>query len=82
MHMYPLCSRSAARPCPGRNCDFLSSLQLLSPPQSFFVFGNFDVREKEGAEWGNDERDEGDSDNDNEDSEEEEEEGKGDGSWM
>ena len=43
---------------------------------------NFDVREKEGAEWGNDERDEGDSNNDNEDTEEEEEDGKGDGSRM
>ena len=43
---------------------------------------NFDVREKEGAEWGNNERDEGDSDYDDEESEEEEEEGKEDGSWM
>ena len=43
---------------------------------------NLDVRAKEGTEWGNEERDEGDSNNDHEESEEEEEEGKGDGSRM
>ena len=43
---------------------------------------NFDKREKEGTEWGNDKRDKGDSNNDDEESKEEEEEGKGDGSRM
>ena len=41
---------------------------------------NFDVGGKEGAEWGDDGRD--DSDNDDEDRKEEEEEGKGDGYQM
>ena len=43
---------------------------------------NLDVRAKDGTEWGNDERDEGDSNNTDEEREEEEEEGKGDGSPM
>ena len=43
---------------------------------------NFDVREKEREEWGNDERDEVDSKKNYAESEDEEEEGKGDGSRM
>ena len=30
----------AAHPCPGCNRDYPSSLQLLSPPPSFFIFGD------------------------------------------
>ena len=43
---------------------------------------NSDVRAKEGIEWGNDERDKGNSNNNDEEREEEEEEGKGYGSRM
>ena len=64
--------RSALKEKEGDNCD---NAKLWDEH-------NFDVREKEGAEWGNYERDEGDSDNDDEESKEEEEEGKGDGSRM
>ena len=41
MHMYPLrICRCATHHCPVRNCDFLFSLQLFSPPPSCFVFGD------------------------------------------
>ena len=41
MPMYPLRScRCAAHPCPVHNRYPQSSLQLFSPPQSFFVFGD------------------------------------------
>ena len=40
---------------------------------------DFDVGGKEGAEWGNNERDKGEGNGNDEESEEEEEEGKGDG---
>ena len=43
---------------------------------------NFDVGGKEGEEWGNDEKEEGNGNYNDEDREEEEEEGKGDGSHM
>ena len=64
--------RSALKEKEGDNCD---NAKLWDEH-------NFDVREMEGAECGNDERDEGDGGNDDEESEEEEEECKGDGSRM
>ena len=40
MCMYALhICRCVAHPCPGRNIDRPFSLQVLSPPPSFFVFG-------------------------------------------
>ena len=58
-----------------KECDDYGDAKLWDE-RDFYVGG------KEGAEWGNDKRDEGDGDDDNEESEEEEKEGKGDGSRM